>query len=181
MLALSGSSRTGALALGLLDAGRIAALLAVAVLLQVTIGRDLGVAGGRPDLVVLIVVATAMARGPAAGAATGFAGGIGVDALGLGVVGITSLTLVGIGFIVGVYGERVPTAAALRPLLIVAVAALAAATGELAVAVLVGTGPSLSAASFLVAVPAAMLDVLIAIPAYPLIRRLLARRRRGVA
>ncbi len=177
MYPLTSSSRLGATLLTLLAALRVGGVLLVGVVLQVTIGRDLGVAGGRPDLVVIVVVATGLLRGPAAGAVAGFAGGLGIDVLGLGVIGITSLTLVGIGFIVGVYGERVPDAAAVRPLLVIAAATIVAAAGELLVAVLVGTGPTLHGASFLVAVPAAMLDVLIAIPAYPLLRRILARRR----
>jgi rod shape-determining protein MreD len=175
------SSRSGSLLFGLVDAGKIAALLLVAVLLQVTVATDLVVFGGYPDLVVLVVVSLALLRGPVVGAVAGFAGGLGIDILGLGVLGTTSLTLVVVGYAIGAWGERVSDTAPVRPLLAIAVGAAAAAVGELIVAVLVGSGPSISASLFVAAIPRAMLDMLLGIALYPLIRRLMRRPRRRVA
>jgi rod shape-determining protein MreD len=151
-------------------------ILFLAVLLQVTVATDMSVLGGRPDLVVIVVVSLALVRGPVAGAAAGFAGGFLLDALGLGAIGTTSLTLTLVGYAVGVRGERLRRRAVFRPLMLVALASLAAALGELVVAVLVGSGPSISSALFFAAVPTAMLNVLFAIPILPLMRRLFAPR-----
>ncbi len=156
---------------------RATLLVLVAVLLQVTIATDLDVLGGRPDLVVIVVVSIALQCGPLAGAVAGFAGGFLVDALGLGVIGATSLTLTTVGFLSGVWGERLRESAAVRPLLAIGAASLAAGLGELGIAVLVGSGPAVSPGLFLAVVPGSMLNVLLAIALYPLIRLTLRRRQ----
>ena len=51
--------------------------------------------------------------------------------------------------------------------------------GSLTVAILVGTGPAIGTTLVAGAVPAAMVNLLLAIAVYPLVRRLL--RRDGVA
>jgi rod shape-determining protein MreD len=156
---------------------RATVLVLVAVLLQVTIATDLDVLGGRPDLVVIVVVSIALQCGPLAGAVAGFVGGFLVDALGLGVIGATSLTLTTVGYLSGVWGERLREAAAVRPLLAIGGASLAAGLGELGVAVLVGSGPAVSPGLFLAVVPGSMLNVLLSIGLYPLIRLTLRRRQ----
>lgn len=156
---------------------RATLLVLVAVLLQVTIATDLDVLGGRPDLVVIVVVAIALQCGPLAGAVAGFGGGFLVDALGLGVIGATSLTLTTVGYLSGAWGERLREAAAVRPLLAIGAASLAAGLGELGVAVLVGSGPAVSPGLFLAVVPGSMLNVLLAIGLYPLCRLVLRRRQ----
>lgn len=156
---------------------RGALLVVIAVLLQVTIATDLDVLGGRPDLVVIVVTSLALLRGPLAGALAGFTGGFLVDALGLGVIGATSLTLTTVGFVVGMWGERLRDGAAVRPLLAIGAASLAAGVGELVVAVLVGSGPAVSPGLFLAVVPGSMLNVLLAIPLYPAIRFCMRRRQ----
>ena len=156
---------------------RATLLVLVAVLLQVTIATDLEVLDGRPDVVVIVVVSIALQCGPLSGAVAGFVGGFLVDALGLGVIGATSLTLTTVGFLSGLWGERLREAAAVRPLLAIGAASLAAGLAELGVAVLVGSGPAVSPRLFLAVVPGSMLNVLLAIGLYPLIRLALRRRQ----
>jgi len=156
---------------------RATLLVMFAVLLQVTVATDLDVLGGRPDLVVIVVVSIALLRGPLAGAAAGFAAGFLVDALGLVVIGATSLTLTTVGYLVGVFGERLRETAAIRPLLAIGLASIVAGLGELVVAVLVGSGPAVSPGLFLAVVPGSMLNVLLAIALYPAIRLALRRRQ----
>jgi rod shape-determining protein MreD len=175
------AGRVGRLARGAAVVTLAALVLALAVLLQVTVATDLAVLGGRPDLVVIVVVSLALLRGPVAGAVAGFAGGLLLDALGLGVVGTTSLTLTLVGYLVGVRGERLRRRAVLRPLVLVALASLAAALSELVVAVLVGSGPSISTLLFFAAVPTAMLNVLLAILLFPAMRRVFGPREEPVA
>jgi rod shape-determining protein MreD len=162
----------GALAL---DVARAAGLIVVATLLQVTIVPDLVLFDGRPDVVVLVVVSLALLRGPAAGAVAGFCGGLFVDALGLGVIGASSLVLVAVGWRVGVYGERGKENAPVRPLIAVCVATLAAEWGSLLIAALIGVGPGLGGRLVVAVIPTAMLNVLLAIGLHPLIRSAMRR------
>ncbi len=155
---------------------RATVLVVVAALLQVTVAADLEVLDGRPDLVVIAVASIAILQGPSAGAVAGFAGGFLVDSLGLGVIGSTSLTLVAVAYGVGVFGEGLRRTAAVRPLLAIGAASLAAGAGQLTLALLVGSVPQASPALALAIVPGAMLDVLLAIGLYPAVRLLLRRR-----
>jgi rod shape-determining protein MreD len=56
-----------------------AVLLVVAVALQVTFLSRLPLPGATPDLVLLVVVATALSGGPTVGLLTGFAAGLALD------------------------------------------------------------------------------------------------------
>ncbi|HET9946231.1 MAG TPA: rod shape-determining protein MreD [Actinomycetes bacterium] len=56
-----------------------AVLLVVAIALQVTFLSRLPLPGATPDLVLLVVVATALSGGPMVGLLTGFAAGLAVD------------------------------------------------------------------------------------------------------
>lgn len=155
-----------------------AVLILVATLLQVAVVVDFGVVGGRPDIVVIVVIAIALVRGPVAGALAGFAAGFLVDTLGLGLVGISSLVLVGVGYLVGVWGERMAGRATLRPLAAVAGASMLADLASLAIAVLLGAGSTIETGMISAAVIGAMLNVLLAIAVFPLVRRVLRPRRR---
>ena len=57
----------------------VAALVTVALVVQVTILSRLGLPGATPDLVLLVVVALALAYGPTYGVVIGFTAGLGVD------------------------------------------------------------------------------------------------------
>jgi rod shape-determining protein MreD len=156
---------------------RAALLVLLAVLLQVTVATDLDVLGGRPDLVVIVVISIALLRGPLPGAVAGFTAGFLLDALGLGVIGATSMTLTTVAYLIGVLGERLRETATVRPLLLIGLASIVAGLGELVVAVLVGSGPAVSPTLFLAVVPGSMLNVLLAIALYPAIRLALRRRQ----
>lgn len=81
--------------------------------------------GGRPDLVLVVVVAVALAQGPLGGAVTGFAGGLLGDLVGDHPVGLLALTLCLVGYLAGLLrgaGDR----SILAPLGVVASAAVGA-------------------------------------------------------
>jgi rod shape-determining protein MreD len=155
-----------------------AVLIVVATLLQVAVVVDFGIVGGRPDIVVILVIAIALVRGPMAGALAGFGAGFLVDTLGLGLVGISSLVFVGVGYLVGVWGERMAGRATLRPLAAVAGASMLADLASLAIAILLGAGSTIEPGMISAAVIGAMLNVLLAIALFPLVRRVLRPRRR---
>ena len=161
------------------DAFKVLAVLLVAVLLQVTTVVDVRLFSGRPDLVLVLVVAVGLVRGATAGALTGFVGGFLADALGLGLLGVSSLTLTLAGYVAGAWGETIDVRAPVRPLLGVATTAVLAQLAALLVAILIGTGPAIGASAFTGVVPSAMLDLLLAVPLLPLVRGLLPRPTGG--
>ncbi len=119
-----------------------AALLAAAVILQLTIVNGLRLPGGGvPDLVLVVVAAVGLASGPVPGAAAGFAAGLCLDLAppATGVIGVYALVFVIIGW---ACGRLRPTLAQSAVLPIVIVAA-AAAAGEVMVA---GLGLALQSA-----------------------------------
>ncbi len=84
---------------------RAGVVVFVAALLQVVIVSSLVVAGGAPDLLLVVIVALGLLRGSVPGAVLGFVGGVVVDLVTLGTLGVTSLILTLAGFWAGRYGE----------------------------------------------------------------------------
>ena len=79
----------------------LAAVLVVAVLVQSTVLAEVRLAGVRPDLLVLAVVAVAMASDATTGAVFGFVAGLVADLLFDLPVGVSALVYTAVGFAVG--------------------------------------------------------------------------------
>jgi rod shape-determining protein MreD len=82
------------------------ALVVTAVLLELTALPLLGLPGATPDLVAVTVIALGLVAGPVRGAATGLFAGLLLDLVtpADGVLGLTALVLVVIGYFAGVLG-----------------------------------------------------------------------------
>jgi rod shape-determining protein MreD len=78
-----------------------AALLAFAALLQSVLGPTLPVVQGRPDLVLVVVIAWSMLRGSGEGAFVGFLGGMLLDSVAYTQFGINTALFGLIGYAVG--------------------------------------------------------------------------------
>ena len=105
----------------------LAAVLVVAVLLQSTVLAELRLAGVRPDLLVLAVVAVAMASDATTGAAFGFVTGLVADLLFDLPVGVSALVYTATGFAVGAVRVYVTSHRPLVHLVLVGAASLASA------------------------------------------------------
>jgi rod shape-determining protein MreD len=103
----------------------LGAVVVAGVLLQTTVLGELRLAGVRPDVLVLSVVAVAMASGPVSGAAFGFTAGLVADLLFALPVGVSALVYTAVGFGVGVARVYVTSRLPLVHLLLVAAASLA--------------------------------------------------------
>ena len=103
-----------------------------AVVVQVTIVSSIGILGGSPDLVLVLLVAVSLLR-PARSSAPSRASGPGssLDVAQLGTLGFTSLLLTLAGFWIGRYGETTGRDRAHAPLLSVAVVTVLYAVGSL--------------------------------------------------
>jgi rod shape-determining protein MreD len=87
-------------------AARVIAALVVALALQTTLARFALSGGPAVDLVLVVVVYSALVGGPVTGLLAGTAGGIVQDALGGGLVGVGGLAKTLVGFIAGIVGAQ---------------------------------------------------------------------------
>jgi rod shape-determining protein MreD len=158
----------------LLEPAKAAALIFVAAILQVTIFGQIDILGGYPDVVLLTLVAIALLRGAIYGAVLGFFAGLVVDTANLGTLGVTSLLLTIAGYWIGRYGETTGRDRAHAPFVSVAVATILVQIGALMLHYMLGD--TVSAQRVLVdALPAkVLLNLLLTLPVYALVRRVLA-------
>jgi rod shape-determining protein MreD len=156
---------------------RIAGSLAVlcvavplAVLLQLAVASDLSLVAGAPDLVLIVVCALALARGPELGCVGGFAAGLSLDVLAEHALGRDALIYCVAGYCLGLAGERLRPPAQVRSLLLIALASALVRIAEGGIAFLLGSDGAFARAFGvkLVAAPAA--SVLFAIPLLALLR-----------
>jgi rod shape-determining protein MreD len=103
----------------------LAAVLVVAVLLESTVLAGLRIAGVRPDLLVLAVVAVALASDATTGAVFGFVAGLVADLLFDLPVGVSALVYTAVGFAVGTVGVYVTSQGPLVHLVLAGAASLA--------------------------------------------------------
>ena len=156
------------------DAAKAVVLLFLAVVVQTTIVGSIQILRGTPDLVLVLLLVIALLRGSIFGAALGFWAGFLLDTAYLGTLGVTSLLLTLAGYWIGRYGETTGRDRAHAPFLSVAVVTFLVAVGELALHVLLGE-PVEAQAALVDSMPATLLlNLLLTVPVYALVRRLLA-------
>jgi rod shape-determining protein MreD len=160
---------------------RALAAVFVASLLQVVIVSSLIVEGGAPDLLLVVVVALGLLRGSVPGAVLGFLGGLVVDVVTLGTLGVTSLILTLAGFWAGRYAETTGSGRRLAPVIAAGtITVLVGAFGYVLHYLLdeeVVAGHALLTAL----VPAFVLNVALALPVYVLVRAVVGQSPEGVA
>jgi rod shape-determining protein MreD len=161
----------------LLEPFKVALLMFVAAILQVTIFSQLDILGGYPDVVLLVLVAVALLRGSIYGAAAGFFAGLIVDTANLGTLGVTSLLLTIAGYWIGRYGETTGRDRGHAPYVSVAVATILVQFGALILHYLLGDPVSAKAVLVETLPPKVALNLLLTLPVYALTRRLLAVAR----
>jgi rod shape-determining protein MreD len=156
-----------------IDAAKVAALLFVAALLQVTVFASFDLTGGAPDVLLVTLAAVAFLRGPIYGALGGFFGGLIADVATLGTLGVTSLVLTVTGYWLGRYAETTGRDRRHAPLLAVFVATAVYAVGLFALHFVLGDDVSARLALWRALAPALVLNVLAAVPVFALCRRIL--------
>jgi rod shape-determining protein MreD len=157
----------------LADALKAAALLFLAVVVQATIVGSVHVLRGTPDVVLVLLLVIALLRGSIFGAIAGFWAGFLLDTAYLGTLGVSSLLLTLGGYWIGRYGETTGRDRAHAPFVSVAVVTFLFAAGELVLHFLLGE-PVEARAALVTSMPATLLlNLLLIVPVYALVRRLL--------
>jgi rod shape-determining protein MreD len=166
-----------------LDAIKAGVLLLVAALVQVSIASNIQVASGHPDLLLVLVIAIALLRGPAFGAVTGFWAGLVLDVVSFQTLGLTSLLLTLAGYFAGRLGEVTKKSSAHPALLAVTIGTIGVGLGSAVLHFMLGETVSASEFFVRMLLPTLALNLLLAYPLYGLCRRIFPvapRERREV-
>jgi rod shape-determining protein MreD len=155
-------------------AARIAAIVVVGVVLQLSFFSKLTLLGTSPDILPLLVVTLGLLGGSMAGAVCGFSVGLLVDCLLVEALGATSLVLLTTGYLAGLYRERFDVANSLVPPLLCGGLTLFSGIAFAAVQLMLGVDAQLSGLIIREILIETLFAFFIAIPTYIGIRRLLA-------
>ena len=143
------------------------------VLLQVSFFSYLSLFGTTPDIVPLVVISLGLFGGAVVGAVIGFATGLLLDSVLLQTLGVSSLVLLSVGYLAGRYREGTEISNSLVPPLLIGALTTAAAAGFAAIQITLGVDAPVSLLVLREIFVQGLLAVLLAIPLYPLIRRIL--------
>jgi rod shape-determining protein MreD len=168
---------------------RIALIIALAVVLQVSFFSFLDLLGSTPDFLSVVVVSLGLLGGGMVGAVCGFAAGLLLDSVLLQTLGVSSLVLLSIGYLAGRYREGFEISNSLTPALLAGGLTLLGTAGFAAIQLMLGVETPVSLLILREIVVKGLLAFLLALPFYPLIRRIVRpalvedspRRRSAVA
>jgi len=141
---------------------RIAPLVFVAAIVQVTVLGGARLLWAEPDLLLVTIVCVALAAGSIPGAAAGFVGGLLVDVMTLGTLGITSIVLTLAGYWSGRYGETTGRGRRYAAPLAAFAISILAGFGAVALHFLLGE-PVAARDALVTAVPSAILAAVLAL------------------
>jgi rod shape-determining protein MreD len=152
---------------------RIALVMVVAVLLQLSFFSYLTLFGTTPNIMPLVAVTLGLLGGAMVGAICGFALGFVLDSTLLATLGVSSLVLLAVGYLAGRYREGTEISNTLMPPLLIGVLTMAASAGFSAIQLMLGVETQVSLLILREIFVQGLLAFLLAIPFYPLIRRAL--------
>ncbi|HZR92559.1 MAG TPA: rod shape-determining protein MreD [Gaiellaceae bacterium] len=164
----------------ILDGLKVGALVFVAAILQASVFADVRVLGGTPDLLLVALVAAALLRGSVTGACAGFFAGLVIDTATLEILGLSSLLLTLVGYWVGRYGETTGRDRMHAPFLAIALITFLYALGGLALRFVLGEPAPARAVLLDTLFQDIALNLIVTLPVYALVRRLLPPRPRAV-
>ena len=153
---------------------RIALILLFTVILQLSFFSYLWLLGATPNVIPVVVVSLGLLGGAVTGAVSGFAAGLLLDALLLQTLGVSSIVLLTIGYLAGRYREGFEITNSLVPPLLTGAFTLVGAAGFAATQLLLGVDAPVSLLVLREILVQGLFAVVLAVPLYPLLRRILA-------
>lgn len=154
-------------------AARLGGLVFAAVILQISGFGDIRLLGGNADLVPLLVAAVALYAGAVPAAVAGFSAGLLLDLAIGNDLGASSLVLTAVGYGVGRSCEMRRPSNSLAPIPIAAAATGAYVVAFAAVSFMLQIEASVSALVIRDMIVTTLLNALIALPFFALVRRVL--------
>ena len=154
------------------DSAKAGALAFFVVVLQLSIIANVEVLGGHPNLLLVTIVCMALLRGALLGAVAGFSAGLLADTGVFGTLGFTALLLTLAGYWAGRYGETTGRDRAHAPLLSIAVITVLYQVAALILRFMLGQSAPASHI-FTTLVPTVALNLILTVPVYVLVRRVL--------
>jgi rod shape-determining protein MreD len=152
---------------------RVALLVLATVVLQLAVVTQVPVFDADADLFPLVVLSVGLLAGPIPGATTGFLLGLVADMALLQTLGVTSLLLIGVGYLAGRYRELRDASHKLVPVIGAAIGTLAYAVSFAITQFLLGVESPVSPLVIRETIAGTLLNALIAMPVYAGVRALL--------
>jgi rod shape-determining protein MreD len=152
---------------------RVALLVLVTVVLQLAVVAQISLLDADPDLFPLVVLSVGLLAGPIPGATTGFLLGLVADMALLQTLGVTSLLLIGVGYLAGRYRELRDASHKLVPVIAAFFGTLLYSASFALTQFLLGVESPVSPLVIREAIVGALLNALIAMPVYAAVRFLL--------
>lgn len=150
----------------------VAAIVFVSVLLQLSFFSLVPLLGSVANVVPVVVIAIGLLGGAVPGAVAGFAAGLLLDGALGGTLGVASLALLSAGYLAGRWREGYDVSALVPPLLTGALTGVYAAALA-GLQLMLGVDAPISILFVREIVVQALLATLLAVPVFPLIRRIL--------
>jgi rod shape-determining protein MreD len=152
---------------------RIAVIVVLTVVLQVSFFSYLTLFGTTPNIIPLVAVSLGLLGGAMIGAICGFILGFVLDSVLFATLGVSSLMLLAVGYLAGRYREGTEISNTLMPPLLIGVLTMAASAGFAAIQLMLGIDVQVSLLVLREIFVQGLLAFVLAIPFYPLIRRVL--------
>ncbi|MEX0993725.1 MAG: rod shape-determining protein MreD [Solirubrobacterales bacterium] len=152
---------------------RVAALVIVTVVVQISVVTQVTFWGAYLDLLPLVALSVGLLAGPITGASVGFALGLVADMALFQTLGVSSLLLTGVGYQAGRYRELRDASHKMVPAIGGFVVTLAYATAFSIVQFLLGVDSDVSSTVIRTILVGALLNALIATPVFKLVRLVL--------
>jgi rod shape-determining protein MreD len=149
---------------------RLAVILLLTVILQVSFFSYLSILGATPDVVTVVIAVIGLLGGALSGAVAGFATGLVIDSVLLQTLGVSSLVLLGVGYLAGRYREEFEIDSRLAPALLAGGLTLLGTAGFIALQLTLGVDAAVSLLVIREVLVKALLGFLLAFPLYPAIR-----------
>jgi rod shape-determining protein MreD len=150
---------------------RVALIVVLTVVIQVSFFSYLTLLGSTPDLVPVVIVGLGLLGGGVVGAASGFGAGLLLDSVLLQTLGVSSLVLLSIGYLAGRFREGFEITNAFVPPLLAGGFTLLGAAGFAAVQLMLGVETPVSLLILREILVQSLLAIILALPVYPLLRR----------
>lgn len=152
---------------------RLVVIVFAAVLLQLAFFSGIPLLGSVPNVVPVVIASLGLLGGAVTGAVSGFAAGILLDVMLGGILGVSSLALMIAGYAAGRWREGYDIVSSLVPPLLIGALCGVAALAYGAIQLTLGIEATVSPLVVREIIVQALLGALLAVPIFPLIRRVL--------